>query len=421
MSTIAITHGMDKKRVAPDWPPLELDEVRALLRQFQECGEPVEILSVSPRPFSAASVVATNSGQVFVKRHHRSVRNADGLMEEHRFLAHLLAHGASVPKVFTAASGESAIETGEWTYEVHETPAGVDAYGEAHSWTPFLSVAHAYAAGQALARLHLGSQGFAYPARKPRPLVASFSIFADESPGMALKSYLKAHPALADDPSMEGECIHALELLFPFHGELLPHLPALQPLWTHNDLHASNLLWDSRRDDARVNAIFDFGLADRTNAVHDLALAIERNIVEWLELHDDAAETDQVPVHLDHLLALLEGYESLRPLSDAEAAALAPMVALCHAEFALTEADYFLGVLHARENARVCTEGYLVGHAKWYRGRGGTKLLNAIRRWAAARPNASIPTYPASLFENAATMGRAGTKRQAAREKVGKR
>jgi nicotinamide mononucleotide transporter len=50
--------------------------------------------------------------------------------------------------------------------------------------------------------------------------------------------------------------------------------------------------------------------------------------------------------------ALLDGYESVRPLSDEEAAALAPMTALCHAEFALSEADYFLGVLHSEEKAR---------------------------------------------------------------------
>ena len=29
------------------------------------------------------------------------------------------------------------------------------------------------------------------------------------------------------------------------------------------------------------------------------------------------------------------------------------MTALCHAEFALSEADYFLGVLHSKEKARM--------------------------------------------------------------------
>lgn len=382
MSTTATAHGMDKTRVTPDWPPLRLDEVRALLREFPECGEPISIVSVSPRPFSAASVVSTRTGRVFIKRHHRSVRDREGLLEEHRFLHHLLAHGAPVPRVFSSQSGESAIEMNEWTFEVHEAPAGVDIYGDALSWTPFFSSVHAYSAGRSLARLHLAAEGFNAPPRKPRPLVASFSIFADQDPGIGLSRYLAARPVLEDYLIQSCHCDEALELLAPFHQELQPLLHALTPLWTHNDLHASNLLWSSAGDDAQVAAIIDFGLADRTNAVHDLALAIERNIVEWLEL---AAGAGEVPVHIDHLYALLDGYESLRPLSAEEAAALAPMTALCHAEFALTEADYFLNVLHSEENARLCAEDYLVGHARWYRSRDGEKLLDAIRRWVEMR------------------------------------
>jgi len=141
-------------------------------------------------------------------------------------------------------------------------------------------------------------------------------------------------------------------------------------------------LWSDDGPEARATAIIDFGLADRTNAVHDLAQAIERNIVEWLALIEDPAHPEDAPVHLDHLFALLDGYESVRPLSDEEAAALVPMTALCHAEFALSEADYYLGVLHSQANVRVCTQGYLVGHARWFRGAGGDKLLHALRRWA---------------------------------------
>jgi hypothetical protein len=61
------------------------------------------------------------------------------------------------------------------------------------------------------------------------------------------------------------------------------------------------------------------------------------------------------------------------------------MTAICHAEFALTEADYFLSVLHSQEMAKVASIDYLVGHARWFRGAGCRKLLNAIREWAAAR------------------------------------
>jgi Ser/Thr protein kinase RdoA (MazF antagonist) len=385
MSTTVKAHGMDGTLVEPDWPPLGLAEVRTLLSKFPGLSEPIEILSVSPRPFSAASVVATRAGRVFIKRHHRTVRDAEGLLEEHRFLAHLLDRGAPVPRVFSAASGETAIEMGEWTYEAHEAPASVDLYKDALSWTPFRTAAHAHSAGQALARLHLASEGFTAARRKPRPLVASFTIFAAKDPRAEMDRYGFARPALMDYLQTRNCRNEALNLLAPFHAELLPLLHALEPLWTHNDLHASNLLWSDDGDNARATAIIDFGLADRTNAVHDLAHAIERNIVEWLVLVEDPAHPENVPVHLEALHALLAGYESVRPLSDEEAAALVPMTALCHAEFALSETDYLLSVLHYEEQAPMACEGWLVGHARWFRSKGGDRLLHALRGWADAR------------------------------------
>jgi Ser/Thr protein kinase RdoA (MazF antagonist) len=386
MSTTVKAHGMDGRLVEPDWPPLNLAEVRALLSKYPRLREPIEILSVSPRPFSAASVVTTAGERVFIKRHHRTVRDAEGLLEEHRFLAHLLDHGAPVLRVFSAAFGETAIEMGEWTYEVHEAPESVDLYKDAQSWTPFRAATHAHSAGQALARLHLASEGFTAPRRKPRPLVASFTIFAARDPSAEMDRYVAARPALMDYLRTRDCRDEALELLAPFHAELLPLLPALQPLWTHNDLHASNLLWSDDGADAQAAAIIDFGLADRTNAIHDLAHVIERNIVEWLVLVEDPAHPENVPVHLDALHALLAGYESVRPLSDEEAATLAPMAALCHAEFALSETDYLLSVLHSEEQTPMACEGWLVGHARWFRSKGGERLRDALRHWADARP-----------------------------------
>jgi Ser/Thr protein kinase RdoA (MazF antagonist) len=328
--------------------------------------------------------------RVFVKRHHRTVREREGLLEEHRFLAHLLTRGAPVPRVLASAAGQTAIESGEWTYEVHETPTGIDLYEDAISWTPFRSVAHAHSAGEALARLHLAAQDFTAPPRKPRPLVASFTIFAAQDPASEMEKYLAARPPLANHAAVRACADEVLDLLAPFHAELAPLLPALAPLWTHNDLHASNLFWSDAGPDsditARATAIVDFGLADRTNAVHDMAHAIERNIVEWLALVQDAKQPPAV--QLDHLYALLDGYESVRPLSPEEAAALAPMTALCHAEFALSEADYFLGVLHSEEKAVMAYDGWLVGHACWFHSAAGCNLLDALRRriGAGSRP-----------------------------------
>jgi Ser/Thr protein kinase RdoA (MazF antagonist) len=385
LNETAKTHGLDGTLVGPDWPPLTFDEIRDLLEHFPVAGELMAIASASPRPFSAASVVETRLGRVFVKRHARSVRNAEGLIEEHRFMDHLRANGAGVPRVLATSSGNTTVETDDWTYEVHAIPAGVDLYEDAISWTPFRSVDHARATGEMLARLHVAAASYKAAARKPRPLVSSFTIFASNDPARMLEQYLAARTQLDQDLSTRRECKEALALLAPFHNELKPLLPFLPALWTHNDLHASNLFWSDASLQSRATSVIDFGLSDRTNAIYDLAQAIERSIVEWLVLMRDPEGGEAVPVHLEHLWALLAGYERIRPLTHAEAAALAPMVALGHAEFALTEAHYFLAALHSTEKARVATRDYLVKHAQWFRGPGKQKLIDPLRRWVETR------------------------------------
>jgi Ser/Thr protein kinase RdoA (MazF antagonist) len=379
MSAEVKVHGMDGTLVEPDWPPLHRDEVRTVLHQFPAVVGSFEIVSCSPRPLSAASIVTTRSGRVFVKRHHRSVRDRAGLLEEHRFLHHLASAGAAVPRVLSAASGETVIEIGNWVYEVHETAPGVDLYGDAISWTPFRCAAHARSAGEQLARLHLAAEGFTAPRRKPQPLVASFTIFASSDPAAEMDRYLAARLSLAVHRGLKEFTAEALELLAPYHAEIASVLPDLPPLWTHNDLHCSNLFWSDGTDAAHATATIDFGLADLTNAVHDIAHAIERNVVEWLALVQNPSHPELVSIHFDHLEAMLAGYESVRPLSPAEAAALAPMTALCHAEFALSEADYFLGVLHSEERARMAYDSWLVGHARWFCG-AGSRLIEALRQ-----------------------------------------
>jgi Ser/Thr protein kinase RdoA (MazF antagonist) len=381
LNTEVKAHGLDGSLVEPDWAPLLPDEIDSVLSRYPGLQGPFEIVSVSPRPLSAASVIASRSGRVFVKRHTRLVRDAEALREEHRFMAHLHAHGASVPEVLTCGSGDTAIEMNESTYEVHAIPPGVDAYEDAISWTPFRTAEHARSAGELMAQLHLAAQGYDAPERRSRHLVAGFTIFAGASPAHKLDEYVSARPALQQYLAQTRCAQEAMDLLTPCHAELGPLLPHLQPLWTHNDLHGSNLFWSDSGPTAKATAVIDFGLCDRTNAVHDLAHAIERSIVEWLSLVNDPSHPERVPVHMDHLWALIDGYEAVRPLSKAERAALAPMLALCHAEFALSETDYFLSVLHSREKAYMACEGYLVSHARWWRST-GTKALDGIREWA---------------------------------------
>jgi Ser/Thr protein kinase RdoA (MazF antagonist) len=384
LNTAAKAHGLDGTLVEPDWAPLTDAEVHAVLGEIPELVGPFKVLKASPRPLSAASVVLTREQRVFVKRHARAVRDAEGLREEHRFMAHLRSRGVGVPLVYANASGETAIERGEWTYEVHAVPEGIDVYEEAISWTPFLCAEHARAAGRALAKMHDAARGFDAPARRGRALVAGFAIFSAGDPAAEADRYVEARPALRAYLAQRDCREEAMELLAPFDAELRSLLSALAPIWTHNDGHASNFFWSDAGRGSDVTAVIDFGLCDRTNAVHDIAHAIERGIVEWLALVNDPAHPERVPVHFEHMWALLDGYESVRRLSDGEARALAPMLALCHAEFALSETDYFLSVLHSEDKAWYACEGYLVAHSRWWRG-AGAKLLDALRRWAERR------------------------------------
>ena len=385
----ALAHGLDGSLVEPDWPPLTLADVRSVLPHFPSAGMPIAILSASPRPLSAAAVIETTQGRIFIKRHARAVRDSAGLFEEHRFMQHLRSNGISLPGVFTTANGVTAFESGDFTYEVHDIPVGIDLYEDAISWTPFRSIEHARSAGEFLARMHLAAVSFTAPPRRIQPLVAGFTVFSSSDSAAAIDRYLADRPAITNDPQTLSDAHQALELLAPFHTELKPLLPSLPSLWTHNDLHASNLFWSDTTPGAHAASTIDFGLAGRTNAVHDLAHCIERNIVEWLVLMNYPTAGDRVPVHLNHLWALLEGYEQIRPLTPAESAALEPMLALCHAEYALSEADYFLGILRSPQKARVATHDYLLNHAQWFAGPGQPKLVDPLRRWSDSRQHSS--------------------------------
>jgi Ser/Thr protein kinase RdoA (MazF antagonist) len=362
--------------VAPDWPPLTLEETDRVLARYPEATGAVRVAWLSPRPLSAAALVGTPSETVFVKRHHRAVRTAAGLAEEHAYLAHLARRGAPVARVLRTADGSSAVETGDWTYEVHTRAPGVDVYRDAVSWSPFVSVGHAVAAGAALARLHRATAGFRAPARRTHVLVASFRAFASPDPVAVLDDLIRTRPALADyfrDVDWRDD---VTRLHLPFHRRLTPYLPRLRPSWTHNDWHASNLLWSHGGPDAEVTAVLDVGLADRTTAVHDLATAIERNTIPWLEITEGAAGGPR----LDLVKALLDGYTSVLPLDPAAAAALPELLPLVHVEFALSEVEYFHGILGSRAGADLAYHEFLVGHTAWFTGARGRDLLDALRR-----------------------------------------
>ena len=173
-----LAHGLAGDHLEPDWPPLTVDEVVAVVARVPALGSLLSIDWRSPRPLSAAALATTSSGGVFVKRHHRSVRDAHALGEEHRFTDFLRAKGIPVPRVLRDGSGESVFIEGDWVFELHEPARGVDAYRDAFSWSPIGGVRHARAAGAMLARLHAAAEDFHAPQRGTHILIARAEIVA---------------------------------------------------------------------------------------------------------------------------------------------------------------------------------------------------------------------------------------------------
>jgi Ser/Thr protein kinase RdoA (MazF antagonist) len=375
--------GVDGVKKERDWPLMTRAEVAAVLERYrrgprgERIGALAELSWHSPRPFSAGALVKTVGGEaLFVKRHHGYIRDVEALHEEHRFIAHLRSRGLAVVQVLRTTDGASAVAAGEWTYEVHELAAGVDVYRGTMSWMPFAHASHARAAGRTLARLHLAGADFDAPARAIRPLLQSARFLGAADLPAALEAWVQAQPRLVRALASRAWRTDIVAAVRPFHDRLVPLLPALPTCWTHGDFHASNLLWTDGAPGAQVRTVLDFGLSDRTWAVYDLALAIERNAVEWL------SEPGARRVHLDQVDALLEGYESLRPLGDDEHAALLALLPIVHVEFALSEVGYFDGILASPETADIAYERYLLGHAQWFGEAEGRALLD----WLAARP-----------------------------------
>jgi Ser/Thr protein kinase RdoA (MazF antagonist) len=358
---------MGRELAGPDWLPLTDDELRGVLGRRDPGGlgrHPVVIWR-SPRPMSAAALVRHGDVTVFVKRHHISVRTPGQLTAEHAFAGHLRTRGLPVPAVLRLADGLSVLQRGEFCYEAHQVADGLDAYRDAVSWSPYASLGHAYAAGAALARLHLAAAGFDQPARPPAVLMNSCAVITAADPLGAASRLVAARPALAAYLARRSWPADFEEVLTPLIRRAAPALAELGPLWGHGDWHPSNLTWTSASPDAQVAGIIDFGLANRTFAVHDLALALERAVVSWLDL----PETGTASADLAATAFLLDGYQTVRPLSGAEAGALPLVLPVVHVEYALSEADYFTGVAVSPEtgmaNADLAYE-YLIGHARWF-------------------------------------------------------
>jgi Ser/Thr protein kinase RdoA (MazF antagonist) len=395
----SLVHGMGKELVVPDWSPLASDEVHLVLARYPQPGGDEMIIWRSPRPMSAAGLIRRGGVDLFVKRHHVRVRTPAQLAVEHAFIGHLRARGIAAPAVLRTADGATATQDGDFVYEVHEVAGGLDLYRDALSWTPYTSLGHAHAAGRALARLHQAADRFPLPARVPAVLTGGCEIVVSNDPPAEIKWLAGCRPGLAGYLDGRAWREDLARHVLPAIRRAAPLLAGLPRQWGHGDWHPSNLTWSSDGPDAVVAGVFDFGLASRTYAVHDLATALERATVSWLDLTDpdltdpDLAAADlagppapgagRAHADLDAIDAFLDGYEAVRPLTGAEAAALPAVFPVVHVEYALSEVEYFADVVSSPANADLAYDGYLLGHAAWFATPDGAAVLDHLRRRAA--------------------------------------
>ena len=225
-------------------------------------------------------------------------------------------------------------------------------------------------------------------------LVSNLRIFRQHDPLQAIERALPRQPALARYLAGQDWRRTLAELHLPWHRELLPLLAGQPALWTHNDWHASNLLWRAEGGSAEVESVLDFGLSDLTFALFDLATALERNCVPWLELDDGG----RAPADLDAVDALLAGYTSQRPLDRNDLFTLKALLPLVHADFALAEVDYFEGIVGSRASADIAYHAFLVGHARWFGDNEGARLLAHLDRLARTQLETAMPTHHAAIL-----------------------
>lgn len=354
MSDDDLVFGMGAESIVRrDWPSLTPPEVEAVL------GEEVgEIEWRSPRPLSTTARIRLADGRRrIVKRLPLGLRTPEALAEEHGFMDHVRERGIPVPAARTAGVREGFV------YEVQELGEGEDKYQGAFSWSPYRPDHHAAEAGAMLGRLHIAAEGYQAPARPWRPLKSGFSVFGSANPIAAIEQIASRRPRLGDFLAARDWRSDVERLMLPFHRRLAPFRDDLAPLWTHNDWHGTNLLWEDGGPDVRITSVLDFGLADRTTAVHDLAIAVERFAVDWVGLRDGG------PANLakTQLRSFLHAYTAVRPISGAEFHALPNLFPLCHAEYELSEIDYFLSVVPggSEKNAEIAYRDWFLGHTEW--------------------------------------------------------
>ena len=389
MATITpnLGHGMGSDWENKDWLHITVPELHRLQSYYPCLQGSVKILWCSPRPFSSAVLIEvvqalastgqTNLHPYFIKRSHRSFRRAQDILQEHAVLQHLASKNIPVATLITSNCGQTALEVGDWTYEVYEKAAGFDLYVDQQSWTPFFYTEHAAKVGSLLAKLHTAMQDFPeLHGRSTRYLASNQQLLESENIVTAIQQRIDNSPELSRYFADKNLDAVFLERVSQTHRKIKHVLQQATKIWTHNDLHASNLFWSTQSADANITAVIDFGLSDRNSALYDLAITIERNFIDWLALE----HTSQINVDEAGLSAFLQAYcAEIHPQQDFSI--LPELLKIVHLDFAFSELEYFVGITQNLKHADAAYYDWIVGHVNWFFTEQGQQFIQTFTRF----------------------------------------
>jgi len=267
-------------------------------------GPATEVEGVVAGSVNSNFVLTTGSGRAFARIYEE--QDTDGVRYEHALLAHLVAAGVPVPRVIEGpAPGEPRV--------AGKPTALFELVGGDEVCQKMVTLDRMDAVGRFLASTHAAVESF--PIRRGGRFTR-----AD------VRRRLEGVAAL-DRPELR----EAVEVLRETLDEVDAEWdPSVRSGVIHGDLFRDNVRWT----DGDITCVLDWESAADGACVYDLAVTA----LAWC--YGDELERPLID-------ALLAGYESVRPLTDAEQAALPLAMQAAAARFTVTRITDF----HLREDA----------------------------------------------------------------------
>ncbi len=304
---------------------------------------------------TAACCFETTRGAFFAKRYDPAKRDLEGLRAEHAIVTALLAHDYPTPRLYPNRDGETLTWVDGAPYALYDLARGEDRYREVGVFAPFRNSNEAASAGVWLARFHLALRDFPLPPPKPfLGITARYQWLLASSSAQGFVDLLREAPGLSPFLEAQPEFGTLQGYMDARHARLAPVSGALRRGIIHGDFIKRNLFFEG---DA-VSAVLDFDLWNVGPWVYDLALALLPCGFDWAAIARGAA-----PRFAD-IRAFLAGYQSVLPLSKAEAAALPTVMETARVEVYLSLVAMALQQQDAQK--AMLFWGFIVTLMRWF-------------------------------------------------------